>query len=227
MKKIFKSRIGRMFVVLFVLGIGLLIFMIWGLHDANQKIGLKVNIPEIQNEDILKNIYFQNDSIIAESVLITYNEEKPDKTYYVLFKFINTKEISDIIYNDIPLINHPNINTERIFGFTLWGDLKSSNIISKYQYTTLPVSQKTLSDTIVIQNFEKTEIGISLTDNSKKDLGFKIEKPSTVVLYKRNTILYFIWVNRLYDTKNKWITEEELENTLYPLVKNWSVYEKR
>ncbi|GEM_PF-1955120 len=227
MKRIFKSRISKIFVILFILGIGLLIFMIWGLHDTNQKMGLKVSIPEIDAEKIVKSLYYENDSLVEETVSIVSNNTFSD---YTIIKIKNSEQnINKFLSNrDFKEYASSPLN---VFGIDVWNYHEKADIIDfKYRYTTPPIAEKELADTVLIQRFDKKDekIEISLTTENKKDMEIKIKQnlPPTIVLYKRKTNLYLMVVYRIYDKENKWVTQEELEKNLYPLVKNWGVYEK-
>lgn len=224
MKRLFRSKV---FIGLVVLAIGFVIFMIWGIFQTNKTSGLRINISEIQAEEILKNIYVKNDSIVGESAMITYSGDNLDMSHYVMLKFTNDKSL-DELRNNSSFDTRIKLYKQGFSGFTFWNYPKTSEKIDfKYHYTNDPILQEELSDTVLVQNFDNTNIEVSLTDELKKDIGLEIKKPATVVLYKNGNYLYFIYVLRPYDRENKWVSREELEKTLYPLIKNWGIYEKQ
>ena len=94
MRKLFRNKVFIIFLILFI-GIGA--FFIWGLNKSIKTSGF-VNIPEIEAEKILKNIYIKNDSVAGESIMITYSGHNLDMTYYVILKFANDKSL-DLLNN--------------------------------------------------------------------------------------------------------------------------------
>lgn len=223
MKKLFRNKVFIIFLILFV-GVGGL--LIWGASQSGKTSGV-INIPEIKAEEIYKGIYLKNDSVAGESVMITYSGNNLDITHYAMLKFANDKPL-DELSNISSFDNRIKLYTQGYSGFTFWNYPEVSEKIDfKYHYTNEPVSQEKLSDTILVQNFDNTDIEISLNGEGKRDVGLEIKRPATVVLYKKDNYLYFIYVIRPYDQKNKWVAQQELERTLYPLIKNWGVYEKK
>ena len=223
MRKLFRNKVFIVFLILFVV-IG--VFLIWGAFQTG-KASRVVNIPEIKAEEILKNVYLKNDSVAGESVLITYSGNDLDITYYLMLKFTNDKPL-DELSNTSSFDRRIKIYKQGYSGFTFWNYPDASEKIDfKYHYTHPPISQEELSDSVLVQYFDSANLEISLTVEQKRDIGLEIKKPASIVLYKKDKYLYFIYIIRPYDQENKWVTQKELENTLYPLVKNWGVYEKR
>ena len=77
------------------------------------------------------------------------------------------------------------------------------------------------------------EAEISLTDEKKRNISIDITNSSssrpfisTLLLYKRDDNLYFISVNTPFESEKR-ISQDELIKTVYLLVKNWDVYERR
>lgn len=222
MKKLFRNKVFIIFLILFV-GVGG--FLIWGASQSGKTSGF-INIPEIA-EEIYKGVYLKNDSVVGESVMITYSGNNLDMTNYAMLKFANDKSL-DELGNISSFDNRIKLYTQGYSGFTFWNYPEVSEKVDfKYHYTNKPVLQEKLFDTILVQNFDNADIEISLNGEGKRDIGLEIKKPATVVLYKKDKYLYFIYVIRPYDQENKWVTREELERTLYPLIKNWGVYEKK
>ena len=223
MRKLFRNKVFIVFLILFI-GIGT--FFIWGLNESVKTSGL-INIPEITAEEILKNIYLKNGSVAGESVMITYDKNNLDITHYVMLKFANDKPLDELI-NNSSFNNQTKLYTQGYSGFIFWNYPSASEKIDfKYHYTHPPITQEELSDSVLVQNFDSTNLEMSLTEEQKRDIGLEIKKPATIVLYNKDKYLYFIYVIRPYDKKNKWLSREELEKTLYPLIKNWGVFEKK
>lgn len=223
MRKLFKNKV---FIIFLFLSIGVGGFFIWGLNESIKTSGF-INIPEIKAEKIYKGVYLKNDSVLGESAMITYSSNNLDMSHYVMLKFTNDKSL-DELRNNSSFDNRTKLYTQGYSGFTFWNYPEASEKINfKYHYTNQPVSQEKLSDTVLVQNFDNTNIEVSLTDELKKDISLEIKKPATVVLYKNGNYLYFIYVLRPYDQQDKWVSREELEKTLYPLIKNWGIYEKQ
>lgn len=141
-----------------------------------------------------------------------------------MLKFANDKPLDELI-NNSSFDNRTKLYTQGYSGFTFWNYPSASEKIDfKYHYTLPPITQEESSDSVLVQNFDSTNIEISLTEEQKRDIGLEIKKPSTIVLYNKDKYLYFIFVIRPYNQENKWVSGEELEKTLYPLIKSWSVY---
>lgn len=220
MRKLFKNKVFIIFLFLFV-GVGGL--LIWGAFQAGKTGGI-ISIPEIEAEEILKGVYLRNNTVAGESVMITYSGNNLDMTHYVMLKFANDKSL-DELRNTSSFDSRTKLYRQGYSGFTFWNYPEISEKVDfKYHYTNEPVLQEELSDTVLVQNFDNANIEISLTDEQKRDVGLEIKKPATVVLYKKDKYLYFIYVIRPYDQENKWVSREELEKTLYPLVKNWGIW---
>ena len=227
MKKLFKKKT---FIVLALVALILSAFMVWGTSETEKTIGL-VTIPEFKASQILKTVHFEEDSLVQEIVTITYDFETLDITNYILIKFRNsTKNINELF--DSQRFSSISSPSQNVFGVDVWNYHSQSNDIDfKFNYTQSPIYQKEVSDTVLIQRYDEIDekIQVSLTPEHTVDLEYSIKKNflPTFVFYKRNTDLYLIIAYRLNDKENKWVTDEELEKTLYLLVKNWGVYEKR
>lgn len=227
MKKLFKNRT---FIVLALLALVLSAFLVWGTSETEKTIGL-VPIPEFKASQILKTVHFEEDSLVQEIVTVTYDFETLDITNYILIKFRNSTRSLNELFDSQKFTSNSSFS-QNVFGVKAWDYHSQSNEIDfKYNYTQSPISEKELSDTVLIQRFDEIDekIQVSLTSEHTVDLEYSIQKNflPTFVFYKRNTDLYLIIAYRLNDTENKWVTDEELEKTLYLLVKNWGVYEKR
>ena len=227
MKKLVKNKT---FIVFALLALVLSAFMVWGTSKTEKTIGL-VHIPEFKASQILKTVHFEEDSLVQEIVTVTHDFESLDITNYVLIKFKNSeKNLSNLF--DSQKFSQPSTAFQNVFGVKVWDyHIHSQEIDFKYNYTQAPSSQKELSDTVLIQRFGEAnqKIQVSLTPARTVDLEYSITEKflPTLVLYKKNTDLYFIIAYRLNDKVNKWVTDEELNKSLYLLVKNWGVYEKK
>lgn len=227
MKKLFQNKT---FITAALLALVLSVFLIWGTSETEKTIGL-VSIPEFKASQILKSVHFEEDSLVQEIVTVTYDFETLDITNYILIKFRNsTKNLNELF--DPQKFTSNSSPSQNVFGVKVWDyQSQAKEIDFKYNYTQSPISETELSDTILIQRFDEIDqkIQISLTQENTVDLEYSILKKflPTFVFYKRNTDMYLIIAYRLNDTVNKWVTDEELKKTLYLLVKNWGVYEKR
>jgi len=200
------------------------------LKDVNKTKGLHVKIPEIERARIInKDLEVMDDSLVMETVLIV--KDSSDTYFYTIFKFRNIKnewsELSSI--NNHLGLKESWITSMKSNDITI-NDLhpKAKYIDFHYRYSLPPLSFNTLSDTIFIQKFESNRIEVSLTEKNRNDLYIKKKKPFKLILYKHGNNLYLILAELTFkDKDNKWISDTELKKTLYPLVKNWGIYEKR
>lgn len=220
MKVLFKHKflwvVGLLIMVL-------LLFGIWFSAKEGRHNGI-IDIPGIQAERIMKSVLIKNDRIWAESVLITYNQDSVDMSHYALLKLENHKPLNEL-KKASPFTNRFRLYTWGFSTFKFWKfpPMFDKTDVNWYSSTT-PLSKTELSDTVLIYNFNPTEIEISLSEDLKRDVGLTSEKPVTIALYEREGSLYFIYVSRPYE--KDWVKLEELEQNLYPLVSAWELYKK-
>lgn len=217
MKKLFRNKVFIAFLILFM---GFITFLIWNLTKSIEANGF-ISISEIEADEIFKNVYLKNDSVVGESVLITYDKNNQNISNYVMLRFTNDKPVDELL-NKSSFDRRKKLYSQGFSNFIFWNYPNTSEKIDfKYHYTNIPILQEELSDTVLVLNFDNTNIEISLTEERKKDIELEIQKPTTLVLYKKEEFLYIIYAIRPYDQENKWVSQKELINNLYPLIKNW------
>ena len=218
MKQLFRNKF---FIAFLLVGMVFLALMAWGLHKSKDTMGLKLDIPELEGE-LVKDIYFENDSLVIQVVSI-FKEETVD---YLMLKAITSDSLNKLKQDKRFQVGETSYL--EVYGFKIWDyPTADKNVNFRYYTKQLPVEEIELSDTLLIQKFENMDMEISLTGEEKRDLGLNYKKPSTLVLYKKENNLYFIVASKPFDWEDHWIPQDELVTTVYLLVKNWDVYERR
>ena len=221
MKKLFKNKF---FIAFLLVGMVFLALMAWGLHKSKDTMGLKLDIPELQGEPV-KSIHFENDSLVIQTVTILKDERF---TIYMMLKSVTSKSLNELEQKQKFKVRATSYS--ETLGFKLWDypSIINKEIDFGYYMKSLPMEEYKLSDTILIQKFKNMEIEMSLTEERERNLSIDIisPSPSTLVLYKKGKDLYFIAVNIPFGS-DQFIPQDELMETVYLLVKNWDVYERR
>lgn len=196
---------------------------------------VKTHIPEVvKNTSIMKTIYLKNGTIVAE------NNAFFKENYYIsytLIQFKNAAKNLDELHVDQKFEEHSSSIIENLIGkkgkfvigpMRAWYFPHQTNDFDiQYNYTVEPIEKKLIGDSVLLHRFiDKGLFELSLNNENKKDLELEWNGNRTFIFYKQGVDLYFISAIKILNHKEEWISEKEISENLYFLVKNWGVYEE-